>query len=217
MKKFDAPLSAEKVARNTEICYNTFMQTKRIRKRLPPIAILLLGYLGVILFGAGMLLLPISVRGGISFPDALFTATSAVCVTGLSVVDLLSEFTWFGQFLLLCLIQTGGLGFMTIATLAFLLLGKRVSLKHRLVISEAMNTEEIRGLVKLVKRFAILSFCIEFAGALLICPPFWNFFRRGTRSGNRFFIPFPLIATRGSTLWGRSPSPFLPTRLGSTS
>ncbi len=186
---------------------------KRAKKGLPPIAILILGYLGVILAGTGLLLLPISVRSGISFADALFTATSAVCVTGLSVVDLLSKFTGFGQFVLLCLIQTGGLGFMTIATLAFVLLGKRVSLKHRLVISEAMNTEEIRGLVKLVKRFALLSFCIEFTGALLILPSFLTLFSVGEAVWKALFhavsaycnAGFDLLGTQSVTVFAAAP------------
>jgi potassium uptake protein, TrkH family len=100
--------------------------------------------------------------------DALFTATSATCVTGLVVVDTGTTFSYFGELIILTLIQIGGLGFMTFATFLFLLLGKRISLRERLLLKEAINEVDTGGLVRLAKRILLFTFLFECAGALLL-------------------------------------------------
>jgi trk system potassium uptake protein TrkH len=128
-----------------------------------------LGFASVILVGALLLSLPISTQlGHIDFVNAFFTATSAVCVTGLVVVDTGTHFTVFGQLVILALIQIGGLGFMTSATFLFLLVGKRITLRERLVIQESLGQYSIQGLVKLIRYILMTTFIIEGIGALLI-------------------------------------------------
>ncbi|MCM3766353.1 TrkH family potassium uptake protein [Neobacillus niacini] len=138
--------------------------------KLDPPKILVLGFATLILIGAILLTMPIStVDGqGLSFLNALFTATSATCVTGLVVVDTGTTFTMFGQWVILSLIQIGGLGFMTIATLFALLLGKKISLKERILLQESLNNLSMDGIVRLAKRILIFTAVIEILGAMLL-------------------------------------------------
>ncbi|MEQ6355882.1 TrkH family potassium uptake protein [Lysinibacillus sp. M3] len=140
-----------------------------INKLNPPKA-LVLGFAIIILIGTFFLTLPIATvdANGLSFLDALFTATSATCVTGLIVVDTGDTFSIFGELVILFLIQIGGLGFMTFATLLFLLLGKKISLKERLLLKEAFNNVTIAGLVKLVKRILLFTALIEMIGGFIL-------------------------------------------------
>jgi trk system potassium uptake protein TrkH len=129
--------------------------------------VLIYGFLGAIVIGTILLILPISSKTGevTSFVDALFTSTSAVCVTGLVVVDTADHWSYFGQGVILTLIQLGGFGFMTSATLFMLTLGRRIGLRERLLIRESMGLAKLGGLVKLVKRMAIFAISIEIIGA----------------------------------------------------
>jgi len=133
-----------------------------------PPKLLVLGFALIILIGAQLLRLPIAATDGqpARWIDALFTATSATCVTGLAVVDTGTYFTPFGQIVILVLIQIGGLGFMTMATLFAVFLKRRISLKERLVLQEALNQSSIEGIVRLVRKIVLYSLCIEAAGAL---------------------------------------------------
>jgi trk system potassium uptake protein TrkH len=117
--------------------------------RLSPQQVLVIGFAALIIVGGLLLSLPVASRSGdrLSFMDALFTSTSAVCVTGLVVVDTYDQFSLFGQLVIICLIQIGGLGIMTISTLVFLILGKRVTLRGRILIQEAMNQLTLEGMV----------------------------------------------------------------------
>ncbi|OQP18256.1 potassium transporter TrkG, partial [Geobacillus zalihae] len=152
------------------------------RKFFDPPKVLVSGFALIILVGAFLLMLPTAtVDGkGLPFLDALFTATSATCVTGLVVVDTGTTFTLFGQLVILALIQVGGLGFMTFATLFAFLLGKRISLKERLLLQEALNQLSIEGIVRLVKRILVFTVVIEGIGGLLLAirfsfdMPFWK-------------------------------------------
>ncbi|WP_339258945.1 TrkH family potassium uptake protein [Lysinibacillus sp. FSL K6-3209] len=137
---------------------------------LSPPKILVLGFAIIIFIGACLLTLPIATEdgNGLPFLNALFTATSATCVTGLIVVDTGDTFTMFGEIVILALIQIGGLGFMTFATLLFLLLGKKISLKERLLLKEAFNNISMAGLVKLVKRILLFTALIELIGGLIL-------------------------------------------------
>ncbi|MED4989468.1 TrkH family potassium uptake protein [Parageobacillus toebii] len=145
------------------------MNKKRMFYLDPP-KILVLGFSFIILIGAFLLTLPAATVDGKGLPwlDALFTATSATCVTGLVVVDTGTTFTLFGQLVILALIQIGGLGFMTFATLFALILGKRISLKERLLIKESLNNLSIDGIVRLVKRILIFTAVIELIGGILL-------------------------------------------------
>ena len=138
-------------------------------RRISP-AMLLLGSYGlVILLGSALLLLPASsVSGGMSPLDALFTATSAVCVTGLIVVDTGSHFTLLGQVVILILIQLGGLGIMTISVFLFLFVGKRVPFKHRLAMQDVFAHTPRRDIYALVKSVMIFTALAELAGTALL-------------------------------------------------
>ncbi|RXT07108.1 TrkH family potassium uptake protein [Ammoniphilus sp. CFH 90114] len=137
---------------------------------LHPARLLILGFGFLIVVGTLLLMLPISTRPGhqLGFIDALFEATSAVCVTGLVVVDTGTTFTLFGQIVLLALIQIGGWGFMTAGVFMFIILGKKIGLKERLVLQSTLNQFSIQGVVKLVILIISLTVFMESVGALLL-------------------------------------------------
>jgi trk system potassium uptake protein TrkH len=156
-------------------------ETKKGKKRLSlndisPAQLFVIGFGSIILLGAFLLTLPIATvdGNGLHFVDALFTATSATCVTGLVVVDTGTTFTTFGQLTILSMIQVGGLGFMTVATLFALLLGKRITLRQRILIQESMNQISLEGVVRLVKNVIVFTFVFEGVGALLLALR-WSF------------------------------------------
>lgn len=142
---------------------------KAIRFNLTPPRILVAGFAAIVLLGAFLLMLPISNADGIPLPflDALFTSTSATCVTGLIVVDTGTHFTVFGQVVIMLLIQIGGLGFMTMATLFALALKKKISLKERLILQEALNQGSMEGIVRLIRKVILFAVCIEGTAAVL--------------------------------------------------
>lgn len=137
--------------------------------QLTPPQILVLGFAIIILTGAFLLTLPVSSASGhsLSFINALFTATSATCVTGLVVVDTGTHFTVFGQIVIITLIQIGGLGFMSMATLLAFVLRKRITLKERLILQEALNQGSMEGIVRLFRKVLIYSLTIEGIAAAL--------------------------------------------------
>ncbi len=126
---------------------------KRVNIDLKPTQILVLGFMLLIAIGTLLLNLPIASNDGqsIGLIDALFTATSAVCVTGLVVVNTAAHWTVFGKAVILIMIQIGGLGFMTIATTLFMIVGRKISLKDRLLIQEALNQYTLSGMVRLTR------------------------------------------------------------------
>ncbi|MED4531431.1 TrkH family potassium uptake protein [Metabacillus fastidiosus] len=137
---------------------------------LQPAYILLFGFLALIFIGTCLLMIPFATsdRHHLSFIDALFEATSAVCVTGLAVVDTGTTFTLFGQIVLLVLIQVGGWGFMTIGVLMFTILGKKIGLKQRLILHESLNSFSMQGLIKLVRRIIFITLLVEGVAALIL-------------------------------------------------
>lgn len=146
----------------------------KIRKRLSSFRIILLGFAGVILIGALLLMFPFSSRAGefTPFLDALFTATSAVCVTGLVVFDTATHWSVFGQVVILLLIQIGGMGVVTVAASFALLSGKKIGLFGRDTMKEAISAPKVGGIVRLTG-FAIKGiFLIELLGALIMMPVF---------------------------------------------
>ncbi|GGA35534.1 K+ transporter Trk [Paenibacillus physcomitrellae] len=140
------------------------------KRKFSPPQILVLGFTFIIAIGTFLLMLPISIHqeGRLSFIDALFTATSATCVTGLAVKDTGTFFTPFGQIVILALVQVGGLGFMTMATLFSLVLKRRISLKDRLLLQQAMNQNTMEGIVRLIRKVIVYSIIIEGTAALAL-------------------------------------------------
>lgn len=140
-----------------------------LMKRLNPPQLLVLGFAAVILLGAILLTTPWAVQNGKGeFLTSLFTSTSAVCVTGLVVVDTGTHWTIFGQIVIMLLIQTGGLGIMSFATFFALLLGKKIQLRQRLVMQQALNKTSVEGIVDIFRYLLIFSFGIELAAGLIL-------------------------------------------------
>lgn len=137
---------------------------------LTPYQILVLAFVFLILVGACLLMLPISVNDGhtLSFIDALFTATSAVCVTGLVVVDTGTFFSTFGQIVIITLIQIGGFGVMTITTLFAVAMGRRIQLRSRIIVQESLNNQKVGGIVLLIIRLVEFTISIELIGGLIL-------------------------------------------------
>lgn len=154
---------------------------KTVKIHLSPTQIVVMSFALVILTGMLLLLLPAATHSGRLNPvDALFTATSAVCVTGLVVVDTGTYFTRFGQIVILLLIQVGGLGFMTLANLFFILLGRRIGLRSRLIMQEALNQISLAGVIRLTKNIAAMTFLLEGVGAVILTIRFASEYDFGT-------------------------------------
>lgn len=187
---------------------------KRIDKlKLNPAQILVIGFATVILIGSILLNLPIASKNGesVGFINSLFTATSAVCVTGLVVVDTATHWTVFGQIVILILIQIGGLGFMTIATLFALIFRKRISLKERLVMQEALNQFNISGIVRLTQYILITTLIIEGIGAMLLSIRFIPIYGVWKGIGMSIFHSVSAFCNAGFDLFGdfKSLTPFV--------
>jgi len=147
----------------------TFWIKKR-PKNLSATKVIAIAFAAIILLGAGLLTLPAAARSGVScgFRPALFTATSATCVTGLVLYDTFSQWSGFGQVVIISLIQIGGLGFMSAATLFVFFLRKRIGLKQRLVMAQALSVSDMDGIVNLQKTVLKGSFAVEGIGALIL-------------------------------------------------
>lgn len=153
-----------------------------IKKRLSSFQVILLGFAGVILLGALLLMLPISSAERVVTPfnEALFTSTSAVCVTGLIVKDTGSYWSAFGQAVIITLIQIGGLGVVTIAASFSMLAGRRISLMQRSTMQDAISAPKVGGIVKLTKFIITGTLIIEAVGAVSMMPVFCkNFGAKG--------------------------------------
>ena len=135
------------------------------------LAVIAGGFALIILLGSVLLALPCATQSGqsIGWFDGLFTSTSAVCVTGLVVRDTGTTFNLFGQLVLLCLIEVGGLGFMTFATMVFRIMGRQISLKERMIIRESLNESGTGGMDSLIRWVAKSAFTVQGAGALVLC------------------------------------------------
>lgn len=142
----------------------------KMRNRLTRTQWIAVGFLIIILCGTGVLMLPVSSRGpgGTDFLSALFTATSATCVTGLVVVDTYQHWSLFGQLVILLMIQIGGLGFVTIGVTILVIMGRRIGLADRGLLKDSVNTLELGGIVRLAKLIVRGTLCIEGMGAVLL-------------------------------------------------
>ena len=146
----------------------------QLKKGISPPQIIVLGFLAIILFGAFLLTLPVSsaTGEGTSFLNSLFTATSAVCVTGLVVLDTGTYWSSFGKFVIISLIQIGGLGFMTITTFGVIMIGKKIGIKERILMQESLGQEKVQGIISLTKNIFLGTLFIEIIGALLLSTQF---------------------------------------------
>ena len=176
--------------------------------KLSGVQILALGFVVIILVGTILLTLPISTASGEStnFLDALFTATSAVCVTGLIVVDTGSYWNMFGQTIIMILIEIGGLGFMSFTTLIAIILGKKITLRERLILQDAMNTFNIQGLVKMVKYVLVFTVSVQFFGALLLSTQFIPEFGFGKGAFYSLFHSISAFCNAGFDVLGKGNS-----------
>ena len=170
----------------------------RINRKLSSSQIIILGFAAVILLGSLLLMLPFSTRDGRGavFSDALFTAVSAVCVTGLVVQDTATYWSGFGQAVLLLMIQIGGMGVITFAVVLSTAAGQRISLRQRGIMQEAISAPKLGGIVRLT------GFIIT-ATAALELPPWPLCSAKGSASlrasGTASSTPYPPSATRAST------------------
>ncbi len=143
---------------------------KKRHMKLSPTKIIALVFVGIILLGTGLLMLPAASRSGVScgFRPALFTATSATCVTGLVLHDTWTQWSGFGQCVILGLIEIGGLGFMSAASLVIFIFRKKIGLRQRMVIAQALSLNEMEGVVRLQKWVLFGSLSIQLLGALIL-------------------------------------------------
>jgi trk/ktr system potassium uptake protein len=155
--------------------------------RLSAPRLIVYGFFALVGAGTALLLLPWSTTGGISFVNALFVATSCVTVTGLTTVDIPGTFTHFGQIVMMVLIQLGGLGIMTVTTLAALLIGQRVGFRRLLTVQkETENAGSPRNTLRLLFQIARITFAVELAGAMVLSVGFVSVgldIREGTFQG----------------------------------
>jgi len=165
---------------------------------------LAIGFALIIAVGMVLLKLPVSVRSGheLSWLDAAFTAASATCVTGLTVVDTGVVFSSFGDGVILALVQVGGLGFMTIGTLFAFFLRRKVSLKERLLLQEALNQGNLEGIVRLVRKVILYALTIEAAGSLLYALRFMTQMSFGKALGYGVFHSVSVFNNAGFDLFG---------------
>lgn len=147
---------------------------KEHKVSLSSFQIIIIGFAGIILLGTILLMMPFSTQSGAgtSFLDALFTATSAVCVTGLVVQDTATYWSYFGQFVILCLIQIGGMGVITVASFLALLSGRKLSFSQRNIMQEALSAPQVGGIVKLTSFVIKGTLLFEVLGALIMMPVF---------------------------------------------
>lgn len=177
---------------------------------MDPAKVMVIVFASVVLLGALLLNLPIATKSGesIGLLDALFTATSAVCVTGLIVVDTATYWSIFGQVVIITLIQIGGLGFMTIATMFALLTKKKINLRERLLIQESLNQKDLSGMVRLTRYVILITFLIEGIGAILLSFTFIPQFGLGRGVWYSIFHAISAFCNAGFDLMGSVSGPF---------
>lgn len=180
--------------------------TLKNKIKLNGVQILALGFLGLILIGGILLSLPIASKSGeaTNFLDAVFTSTSAVCVTGLVTLNTSAHWSVFGQTVIITLIEIGGLGFMSFAVLFAMILGKKITLRERLVMQEAMNTYSIQGLVKMVRYVLVFTVTVQFFGALLLSTQFVPEYGIGKGIFFSVFHSISAFCNAGFDLFGNS-------------
>ena len=180
------------------------------KRHLTSFQVITLGFAGVILFGALILMLPVSSVEGVVTPfhKALFTSTSAVCVTGLVVLDTASYWSGFGQAVIMLLIQIGGLGVITVAAAVFILSGRKISIMQRSTMQNAISAPKVGGIVRLISFILKGTILIELIGAFLLMPVFCQDFGfRGIWMA--FFHSISAFCNAGFDLLGTKGHPFV--------
>lgn len=172
--------------------------------------LLIFGYLGIIAIGTILLYLPISTTRGITLIDALFTASSGLCVTGLIVKNTALDFTLFGKCIILALIQIGGLGYMTLSTTFFFFLGKKISLRDRVLFKESINVLSYENLRRFAWRVFRITIVFELIGTILFYFAFRNKFNPLVALGNAFFHSVSSFCNAGFSSFSENLSLFSP-------
>lgn len=173
------------------------------RRPLSPSQFLAFSFLGIILAGGVLLALPFSAAPGrsISILDAFFTSVSAVCVTGLVVVDTPVDLSVFGQIVVMLLIQAGGLGYMTLSTVFAAALGRSVTLQERITLQEALNAQDMEGLVRFARTVLRLTLAFELGGALILALNWWPSLGLGRALWLGLFHAVSAFNNAGFALW----------------
>ncbi len=180
----------------------------KIGKNLSSSRIIILGFAGAVLLGSLLLMLPFATREGegASFADAVFTAVSAVCVTGLVVQDTATYWSAFGQAVILLLIQIGGMGVVTVAVAVFVASGKRIGLKERSTMQEAISANQVGGIVRLTGFIIKAAACFELLGALVMAPAFCREFGLARGMWYAVFHSISAFCNAGFDLMGEKAS-----------
>ncbi|MGM7700121.1 TrkH family potassium uptake protein [Pseudalkalibacillus sp. Hm43] len=188
---------------------------KKIRRyrriRLTSVQLIVLFYLGAVVMSTSLLSIPYAHRGGMdwSFIDALFTAVSAISVTGLTVVNTAETFNELGYFLLAFVLQFGGIGIMTLGTFIWLLVGKRIGLRERQLIMTDQNLSTLQGLVRLMIQILYLILIIEAIGTMILGVYFLNYFETWQEAFMQgFFASVSATTNGGFDITGKSLQPF---------
>jgi len=178
------------------------------KNTLNPAQILVLGFLGIILLGGLLLSTPFVTQTGEAsgLLTGIFTATSAVCVTGLVVVDTGTHWNMGGQIIILMLIQIGGLGIMTMATSVALIVGRKITLRSRLIMQEALNQFTLQGVVRLTKYIILMTLFIEAVGAVFLSIRFMDYYDTGTAIFYGIFHSISAFCNAGFDLIGNGQS-----------
>ena len=179
---------------------------KLFTKRLTQTQMIVLGYCIIIFLGAGLLMLPVSTKAGVytPFTDALFTSTSAACVAGLVIADTFQYWSTFGQCVILCIIQIGGLGFMTIGVCFAILLRRKIGLWTRGTLQESVNIMQVGGIVRLAKKIIVGTAIFEGMGALILAVRFSKEMSLGKAVYFGIFHSISAFCNAGFDLMGES-------------
>ncbi|WP_141433293.1 TrkH family potassium uptake protein [Bacillus sp. 03113] len=182
---------------------------KRKNITMNPAQLLIFIFLIFILIGTALLKLPFATTETISWLDALFTTTSAMTVTGLVVFDTATVYTYFGEIVIMCLIQLGGLGIMSFAILIYMMLGKKIGFKERLLLQQALNQTSIGGVIRLVRNLFIFSFTIELVAVILLSVRWVPQFGWAKGIYYSFFHSISAFNNAGFALWEDGLSQFV--------
>ena len=180
------------------------MGNKRIKIKVTTFQIIIYAFAITILIGSAMLRLPVSTNdgSGASFSDALFTSTSAVCVTGLVVKDTRNYWSLFGRIVILLLIQVGGLGIVTVTLLIFMLSGRKISLTQRLIMKDAISADRVGGILKLTSFILKLTLGFEAIGSLVLYTVFSKEYGAVNGLGYAIFHSISAFCNAGFDLMG---------------
>lgn len=174
-----------------EVTATTYVNTSSFlfRLKLAPAQVVLLSFGGWILLGSLILILPVSAAAGknITYIDALFMATSATCVTGLSTISLADDFSIFGQMMILILVQVGGLGIMTLSSSMAVIMGKNLQMREQVIMQDVLDTSNSQELLGLIVDIIRYTFMIEFVGAIILTI---GFYQEGFEIGQALYFGF---------------------------